>query len=89
VVEKRIGAVRRCLQPYLKTHPMSVPRVTTRFVINPKGRVESVEVAEPSSNPPDINQCLVNIVEALRFPAPEANGYVKVTYPFILDKTGK
>lgn len=86
VVEKRARAVRRCWEAYLKAHPSSAPRFAVRFVINPKGYVESVEARGTSLDSAEVVQCAVDIVKRLRFPAPRAPpGYLRVTYPFILD----
>jgi len=87
-VEKRHGAVRGCWKPYLKTFPMSEPRVQVRFVIDPKGRIESAEVTYSNMNSPNVEKCVVDIVKALRFPPPEAHGYITVTYPFMAKPPG-
>jgi len=85
-IEERISAVRRCWKSYLASDGVSEPRVVARFVINPRGRVDSVDVVHSSFNRPEVDQCVAKIVKALRFPWPRnPTGYVTVTYPFMRD----
>jgi TonB family protein len=62
--------------------------MTVRFEIDPRGRVASADRVGPSTGDAELEHCVLDAVDALVFPAPAGDGYVTVTFPFIIDVSG-
>jgi hypothetical protein len=82
VINQSVGAFRGCWEQALERDPECRNNVlTVRFVIDPRGRVASTErIGEPHADA-QLERCLLAAFAALKFPEPENDGYVIVTFP--------
>jgi hypothetical protein len=77
-VRRHRARVRFCYDKYLRDHPSAEGTVTVQFTIARSGgvmKVTSSGFAEP------VDRCVGQVIESIRFPAPEG-GTVLVRYPF-------
>jgi TonB family protein len=87
VVRTHISEIRRCYERAMtELSPSTAGRVTIEWDIAPDGHVASARVAETAIEPsaPSLEQCMVDAIRRLQFPAPEGGGTVRVRYPFNL-----
>jgi hypothetical protein len=84
VVRQASPSVRACYERGLQRSPDLGGRVVVRFVIGPRGAVQSTEVTENETRDDALGACIAGAVRALRFPEPHGGGVVQVSYPFLL-----
>lgn len=87
-INRNINAVRACFESAIARNPDCENKITVRFAIDPRGRVASAEQVGQSRADRKHEQCVLDAVKAMEFPAPEGDGYVIVTYPFYVHWTG-
>ena len=78
VVRSDLPALRSCFQRAFATRPTMSPRITVAFSIERDGRVSTISVAGAV---PDLQQCVLVVLQQLRFPRPRGSGLVHVSYP--------
>lgn len=78
-------AIRRCVE---EAQPNDGGLVSVRFVIGREGRVTTAELAEPSTAPKVVVQCVLTGVMALKTAAPRG-GTVEVVFPFRIEYRGE
>jgi len=83
IVRQQQPTFRECYQQALAQAPGLAGRVVVKFIIHRDGRVGNVQ---PSSEPPTLNQrmveCVASVFRAMTFPQPEG-GLVTVSYPLV------
>lgn len=85
VIRSHINQVRHCYNEGLVGDPSLRGRVSVQFSINGKGKVPMAVVAETSVKDPNVGRCIAKAVRRWKFPQPQGNGTVMVTYPFVLN----
>jgi len=70
--------IRNCYELELASKPDLRGKLTLRFAINARGRVEGIEASGLGSA--NVESCVAKVVESIKFPRPDG-GLVKVTYP--------
>ncbi|MER2563822.1 MAG: AgmX/PglI C-terminal domain-containing protein [Myxococcaceae bacterium] len=75
--------VRRCFEQPNATSG----KLVVRFVIGADGRVTESELAQPTTFPKPIVECVLSEVRRVKT-APPLGGSVVVTYPFFIDTIG-
>jgi TonB family protein len=65
------------------THEAS-GRVVVRFIVDASGQVANANISSNSFDRPDIGCCVLARVADWTFPAPTADGFVAVEYPFVV-----
>lgn len=80
VIFRRHMSLRLCYQRALATKPTLAGRVQVRFVIDPTGVVSKAVVT--TGLDPAVDACLVDVLRAIRFPAPSGGAAIIVTFPF-------
>ena len=88
VLRKATSRAKYCYEKALQSNPSLEGKVTTRFVIGPGGDVQSADVAESTMDNPEVERCLVRMVQALSFPPCSGGGVAEVTYPWIFKSGG-
>jgi hypothetical protein len=78
-VRAELPRVERCYQLDLPARPDLAGTATATFTIAPTGQVTSVHVVGMGL---EVDACIESIFRGMRFPAPENDGTVNVTYPF-------
>lgn len=80
VVQRHLPEVRHCYEQALMSRPDLEGRVSERFVIQPDGRVQGVQMADSSIHSPDVENCVTQAVGRWSFP--QTDSPTIVTYPF-------
>ena len=76
------AAVKRCYDKALLANPTLKGKVSVTILINEKGRVESIDIAEDTLKDAETIKCIKGVISRLRFPKPDG-GPASVTFPFM------
>ena len=88
VVRRNLGQVRFCYEQGLQLDPRLAGRVSVAWTIDPRGGVKIARVKKTSLNNSSVEQCIIKRLRTWKFPLPENNVEVKVSYPFLLKRVG-
>jgi TonB family protein len=83
VLGRVVSQAKYCYEKELARTPSLEGKVTTRFVIDATGAVETVTITESTLASAEVEACLTRVVQRLRFPPCEGGGIAEVTYPWI------
>lgn len=89
VIKKNMGQIRFCYEQGLQGEPSLAGRVAVDFTIASSGLVKSASIANSSLNSSQVQECIVMRLKSWKFPLPQGGVDVKVTYPFVLRRTGQ
>jgi TonB family protein len=82
VIKQRMGLIRRCYTRELRRDPNLQGTVKVRFVIDEDGSVKYAALRASELGNSIVEDCVVGEIQKLRFPMPDGDGTVVVTYPF-------
>ncbi|MBX3273862.1 MAG: AgmX/PglI C-terminal domain-containing protein [Sandaracinaceae bacterium] len=81
------SAMRRCYEETVLRgpEPHAEGRVMTSFVVGPDGGVQASQIdpARTEIESAALHQCMLEVVDGLRFPSPGGGGVVGVNYPWV------
>jgi len=89
VINRNLGQVRFCYEQGLQGDPNLNGRVAVDFTIGANGMVSAANVGNSSLNSKMIEDCIVLRLKSWKFPLPMGGVDVKVSYPFVLRRTGQ
>ena len=89
VVRRNIGQIRFCYEQGLQLNASLSGRVKVNWVIDGSGRVKVANVKNTSLNNKTVEDCILRRLRTWKFPIPEGNQEVPVSYPFLLKRTGR
>lgn len=89
VVRRNIGQIRFCYEQGLQLNSSLSGRVAVNWVIDGSGRVKTANVKNTSLNNKTVEDCILRRLRTWKFPIPEGNQEVPVSYPFLLKRTGR
>lgn len=89
VINRNLGQVRFCYEQGLQSDAALNGRVSVDFVIGGNGLVKAANIGGTSLNSKAVEECLVLRLKTWKFPLPEGGVDVKVSYPFVLRRTGQ
>jgi hypothetical protein len=89
VVHRHLAEVRHCYEQRLIARPDLQGRVAVRFIIGATGAVAAAVVTSSTIEDAAVAPCIANAVKRWSFPTPEGSGIVSVTYPFVLQQSGR
>jgi hypothetical protein len=89
VIDRNMGQVRFCYEQALQADPGLAGRVAIAFVIGANGQVKSAAVENTTVNSKQVEECIVLRLRSWRFPLPSGGVDVKVSYPFVLRRSGQ
>jgi hypothetical protein len=89
VIQKNLGQVRFCYEQGLQSDAKLSGRVAIDFTIGGNGLVKTAGVENTTLNSKMIEDCLVMRLKTWKFPLPEGGVDVKVSYPFVLRRSGQ
>lgn len=89
VVNRNMGQVRFCYEQGLQGNASLNGRVAIGFTIGANGLVKSAEVDSTTLNAKVVEDCIVMRLKSWKFPLPEGGVDVKVSYPFVLRRSGQ
>jgi hypothetical protein len=84
IVRANFPRLRACYDTGLKMDPGLRGNVTTRFIIDQTGAVETASLASSTIGSPAVASCVVGVFNTMSFPAPET-GKALVSYPIDFD----
>lgn len=92
-VKSIIPRVEECYTKGLQRNPKLGGKVVVKFVIRTKdgrGRIDEGEIDSENDElqSPLVEQCILNAMADIDFPAPSGGGEVHVSYPFVLASDG-
>lgn len=91
VINRVMSQIKYCYEKELNKDPNLEGKLVMSWVITGSGDVGSGQAAENTfgggSGPP-IEQCVLRIIQRLKFPNPKGGGQVFVTYPFVFSSSG-
>lgn len=95
--EQQVGRVlsrvqnqaRYCYEKELTRNPNLAGKVTAFFIIGATGAVQTAKVAGSTMNDAAVEDCLVRVIQRLRFPPCQGGGIAEVTYPWIFKAGGQ
>lgn len=82
VIARNRLAIRYCYQRELQKTPTLAGTVRMRFTVAADGSVGTAEVRESTLGSPEVEGCLVRLVQRMQFSPVPGGGVVSVTYPF-------
>lgn len=89
VINRNLGQVRFCYEQGLQGDPHLNGRVAIAFVIGASGLVKTADIENTTLNAKAVEDCLVLRLKSWKFPLPEGGVDVKVSYPFVLRRSGQ
>ena len=89
VINRNLGQVRFCYEQGLQGSPDLNGRVAVDFTIGGNGIVKTAGVGNSSLNSKIVEDCIVLRLKSWKFPLPQGGVDVKVSYPFVLRRTGQ
>ncbi len=89
VIDRNMGQIRFCYEQALQADPGLAGRVAIAFVIGANGQVKAASVENSTVNSKQVEECIVLRLRSWRFPLPNGGVDVKVSYPFVLRRSGQ
>ncbi|MEI7973584.1 MAG: AgmX/PglI C-terminal domain-containing protein [Bdellovibrio sp.] len=89
VIAKNLGQIRFCYEQGLQLDASLHGRVAVDFTIDASGAVKLAQVQSSSLNSKQVEDCMVLRLKGWKFPLPENGKDVKVSYPFVLRRSGQ
>ncbi len=89
VINRNLGQVRFCYEQALQSDPTVKGRVSVDFTIGGNGLVKAAGIENTTLNAKAVEDCIVLRLKTWKFPLPEGGVDVKVTYPFVLRRSGQ
>lgn len=89
VINRNLGQIRFCYEQGLQGDPALAGRVAVKFVIGGNGAVKTALVDSTTLNSKLVEDCILLRLRTWKFPLPAGGSDVKVSYPFVLRRTGQ
>ena len=89
VIRRNLGQVRFCYEQALQGNAGLSGRVAMAFTIGGNGLVKAANVESSSLANKGVEDCITMRLKTWKFPLPQGGVDVKVTYPFVLRRTGQ
>ena len=89
VINRNLGQVRFCYEQGLQSNAALNGRVVAGFTIGGNGLVKVADVENTTLNSKAVEDCLIMRLKSWKFPLPEGGVDVKVSFPFVLRRTGQ
>lgn len=89
VIQKNMGQIRFCYEQGLQSDAKLSGRVAIDFTIGANGLVKAAGIENTTLNSKMIEDCMVMRLKTWQFPLPEGGVDVKVSYPFVLRRSGQ
>lgn len=83
VIKKHLGEILYCYERQLSIQPNLYGKVAVKFIIGPRGTVESNRVVQSTLSSASVENCIQSKLSRWQFPQPRGVNQVVVTYPFL------
>lgn len=91
VISRVMSQIKYCYEKELNKDPNLEGKLVASWVITGSGDVTSASMAQNTfagASAQPVEQCVVRIIQRLKFPQPKGGGQVFVTYPFVFSSSG-
>lgn len=88
VVSRAQSQAKYCYEKELTASPDLSGKVVTVFTIDGSGSVVDARVGESTINNPGMEDCLLRVIQRLKFPPCQGGGTAEITYPWIFKAAG-
>ena len=86
-IKSQLGQILFCYERQLSATPDLFGKLAVKFIIDPKGGVESQKINESTIKNAFLEGCVLQRIKNWKFPVPEGGTKVIVTYPFMFKST--
>jgi hypothetical protein len=80
-VRAQNAAIRGCYERALARSPTLAGRLNVRFAVQPDGAVTEIAIEESTLRDEALHACIVDVFRALRFPAGDSEGPLRLNFP--------
>ncbi len=88
VIRRNAGQIRFCYEQGLQGDPALNGRIAVDFTIGGNGQVKIAGIENTTLNSKLVEECILLRLRSWKFPLPAGGTDVKVSYPFVLRRTG-
>jgi biopolymer transport protein ExbD len=88
VIKRHMNQLKYCYQRELADKPTLGGKITVKFVIVQDGSVSKATTKSSTMGNSDVESCLNQHIQRLKFPKPKGGGTVIVSYPFSFEPDG-
>jgi hypothetical protein len=88
VIQAKQDQIKFCYERELRDSPKLEGMVRVQWTIGPDGSVIQSDIIDDTLERKRAADCIINVVEHLKFPAPMGGGNVNVTFPWIFKSAG-
>lgn len=89
VVRRHLNQIRYCYEKELAKEPNLQGKIVGTWTIAGTGLVASATASQNTMGSKPVADCVVRIIQRMRFPKPRGGGQVFVTYPFVFAASGE
>lgn len=86
VIKKNLKSIKTCYTEGLKNNPNIEGKIVIEWDIASDGSVSKAGVKSSALKDEAVENCIVDKVKALKFPAPPTGNVANVSYPFVFSK---
>lgn len=86
VIRKNLKSIKTCYTDGLKNNPNIEGKVVIEWDIANDGSVSKAGVKSSALKDEAVENCIVDKVKALKFPAPPTGNVANISYPFVFSK---
>lgn len=88
VIGRNQSRVKYCYEKALQRNPNLGGKVTATFTVGPTGSVLRSNISASTMGDAGVEQCIVRVVQQMRFPPCAGGGTADVTYPWLFKPSG-
>jgi hypothetical protein len=88
VVKRHLNQIKYCYEKELAQNPNLEGKIVGTWTVAGTGLVSTASASQNTMGSPQVADCVVRIIQRMRFPQPRGGGQVFVTYPFVFSPSG-
>lgn len=89
VISRVMSQIKYCYEKELTKDPNLEGKLVASWTIAGTGDVATAQMAQNTMGNQAVEQCVLRIIQRLKFPNPKGGGQVFVTYPFVFSAAGE
>lgn len=89
VISRVMSQIKYCYEKELTKEPNLEGKLVASWTISGTGDVATAQMAQNTMGNQAVEQCVLRIIQRLKFPTPKGGGQVFVTYPFVFSAAGE
>ncbi len=88
VISRSNSRIKFCYEKALQRNPNLGGKVTAGWIVGPTGSVLRANVTQSTIGDAQVEQCIVRVIEQMKFPPCAGGGTAEVTYPWLFKPSG-